>query len=194
MVVSRGNKVKRRTRGEQLGRKDWLRAALALVGSSGVTGLRVQELASLLGSTTGSLYWHFSGRDDLLEALLEHWVEESTEAIATHIEEAEGAPEERLLVLMKMISDNPATASDMAMRQWAQSDARVARTVACMDARRTGVVKRLFEQMGFSEPDLTMRTQVILTYESCEPAIFPRASRAMRARLLAARHRMLCGR
>jgi len=184
-----------RTNGrEQLSRQDWLDAALRTVRSTGVSGLKVQELAASLGSTTGSLYWHFENRGELVRALVTHWGTRSTEEIANSIEASGDSPEMRLLSLMRLVFGNDATRSDLAIRAWATLDRRALRTVKAVDARRAEVVGGLFREMGFDEVEATMRTRVILCYESCERHVFATLSKAERERTLLARHRMLCTR
>ena len=46
-------------------------AALEVLETKGVNALRIDELASSVGVTKGSLYWHFKDRDDLIRAALE---------------------------------------------------------------------------------------------------------------------------
>ena len=55
---------------ERLTRDAWLKAALSLC-VAGIDKLKVAPLAEYLGVTTGSFYWHFKNRRELLEALLD---------------------------------------------------------------------------------------------------------------------------
>jgi AcrR family transcriptional regulator len=54
---------------------DWERAALELIAEQGVQALAVEPLARRMGVTKGSFYWHFSGRESLLEKALARWEE-----------------------------------------------------------------------------------------------------------------------
>jgi len=47
----------------------------------GIEAVAVEPLARKLGVTKGSFYWHFEDRKALLEATLERWERESTEAV-----------------------------------------------------------------------------------------------------------------
>ena len=55
-------------------------AARAAMAEGGIDAVAVEPLARRLGVTKGSFYWHFKDRRALLEATLEGWEEESTEA------------------------------------------------------------------------------------------------------------------
>lgn len=184
--------VKQQPRTKRLGRRDWLEGALRFVARTGVQGLKVQELAASLGATTGSLYWHFTDRADLTRSLVEHWAVVSTEALARRIEDAAASPEERLLLLMRLVSENVPTRSDLTIRTWASVDAHAARVVTRTDARRAGVVSGLFREMGFDADEVAMRTRLFLCYESCEYQVLPRLTTSKRMRLLKMRHRLLC--
>ena len=60
---------------------DWAEAALQLIAEAGLRALTVSVLASRLGVTKGSFYWHFTGRDDLLAAALGRWERSVTDII-----------------------------------------------------------------------------------------------------------------
>jgi AcrR family transcriptional regulator len=61
--------------------EDWVRAAYSAMTEGGIEAVAVEPLARKLGVTKGSFYWHFEDRKALLEATLERWERESTEAV-----------------------------------------------------------------------------------------------------------------
>ena len=60
---------------------DWARAALEAIAEGGMSAVTVEALGPKVGASKGSFYWHFQDRAALLEAALELWEEERTEAI-----------------------------------------------------------------------------------------------------------------
>lgn len=78
---------------KQLTPHDWSTAALRAMARGGVAAVSVNALASELGATRGSFYWHFKDRDALLAAALETWERDNT---ATLITELEGITDPRL--------------------------------------------------------------------------------------------------
>ena len=74
-------------RAEQLSREQWLAAALEVLRQHGVAGVRIVPIARLLGVTTGSFYWHFKDRQDLLQSMLEYWVHTITNSVMDEIDE-----------------------------------------------------------------------------------------------------------
>jgi len=79
----------------RLSRESWIEAATALVAEGGIAAVAVEPLAARLGATKGSFYWHFTNRDDLVQAVLDAWVDKHTEAIIRYAE-AEPDPRARL--------------------------------------------------------------------------------------------------
>src|SRR3954468_12104589 len=57
------------------GREELLAAALRVFAERGYRQAGVDEIAAAAGYSKGALYWHFSGKDDLLLALLEERVD-----------------------------------------------------------------------------------------------------------------------
>ncbi len=85
---------------------DWLQAASRVIAEAGVSAVAVEPLARRLGVTKGSFYWHFPNRDALLEATLERWERESTEAVIAAVEQV-ADPRERLRRLAEVSIDDP---------------------------------------------------------------------------------------
>ncbi|WP_129839493.1 TetR/AcrR family transcriptional regulator [Streptomyces sp. RFCAC02] len=56
---------------------DWADAALAAMREGGgLASIAIEPLATRLGATKGSFYWHFANRDALIEAALRRWEEQ----------------------------------------------------------------------------------------------------------------------
>src|SRR5918911_4591826 len=72
-------RVDRRTRAARAegraARDELLDAALAVFARRGYRDAGVDEIAAEAGYSKGALYWHFSGKEDLLMALLEERVD-----------------------------------------------------------------------------------------------------------------------
>ncbi|MBM3798550.1 MAG: TetR/AcrR family transcriptional regulator [Actinobacteria bacterium] len=69
-------------------------ATLDLIFDKGIDAVRLDDIISEVGVTTGSLYWHFRDRDDLIrQALAEHLrrsIEATVEGINTALDTATG--------------------------------------------------------------------------------------------------------
>lgn len=115
-----------------LNRDDWLRAARRALLKGGVEAVRVAKLARDLRVTKGSFYWHFKGRDELLELLLREWESEMQEVLA-QVGGATGrqalAALMQLLIERARLSEEGKVPSDAAIFAWASVSPRVARRV-----------------------------------------------------------------
>ena len=64
-------------------RQDWLNAALSVLKQGGVEAVKVADLAARMGVSRSSFYWYFKSRQDLLDALLDHWQDTNTSALVS---------------------------------------------------------------------------------------------------------------
>jgi AcrR family transcriptional regulator len=78
----------------RLSRQDWIDAAFEALETGGVPAVAVEPLATRLGVTKGSFYWHFKDRSELLAAALEQW-SETTPSLIESLDAIED-PRERL--------------------------------------------------------------------------------------------------
>ena len=90
---------------------DWVRAAARAISEGGIEAVAVEPLAKRLGVTKGSFYWHFKDRRVLIEAALERWEEESTNA-AISATRSVADPRERLVRLAEEAFDDEPRSQD----------------------------------------------------------------------------------
>jgi AcrR family transcriptional regulator len=69
-------------------RDELLDAALRVFASRGYRQAGVDEIAAAAGYSKGALYWHFSGKEDLLQALLEERVDAPMREMVALLESA----------------------------------------------------------------------------------------------------------
>ena len=93
----------------RLTRDDWIAAALTAIGEAGVGAVAVEPLATRLGATKGSFYWHFANRDALLEAALQAWEAATTTDIFDEVERSTSDPAEQLRLLVSRVVANAET-------------------------------------------------------------------------------------
>lgn len=145
-----------------LGRMEWLEAAVEELADGGIGAVRVEVLARRLGVTKGSFYWHFEGRDDLLDAVLAWYEAAGTEEIIERVDAAAPDAEARLRALADLVFA-PAGTSDgaePAIRAWASSDPRAAETLERVDRRRVGYVTELLAETGLERAVARRRAEI----------------------------------
>jgi TetR/AcrR family tetracycline transcriptional repressor len=125
--------------------------ALALADASGLESLTIRKLATELGVTPMALYWHFRGKDELLEALAERaWSE-----IDTSVDAALPWPDQLRALLTSLVSvlrAHPAAAQLLA-RSEKNSEAALNATEVTLELLRTA---------GFSPQDASALARTAL--------------------------------
>ena len=115
--------------------------------------MRVEVVAERLGITKGGFYRRFKDRRALLDALLEAWKRGRIAAIEQQTELGGEKRRDRLKSLIRLYSErrNPeGMAIELAIRQWARSDAAAAAAVASVDAARLNIVAQLYGKLGLA--------------------------------------------
>ena len=179
--------------GKQLSRDDWLRAALETMRRAGVDGVKVAPLAASLGVTTGSFYWHFKNRRELLELLLDYWERTTTEMVTDEAKRFEGLPENRILFLMQRVMEGDLAGYDLPIRLWAQSDDGARKVFRRVLKKRFGFATWMFQEAGFSRRDAENRARMMVVYMMGESTLVRQSNSASRE-AIRERHAILMAR
>ena len=155
-----------------LTREDWLNAAIHTLFESGIGSVSIVQLANTLGITRGSFYHHFTDREDLLRAMLNHWEKKWTVNIREEIRSLELPPGEMLLALVQSIRNHKAADYDAPFRAWALHDPLARAILEEVDTFRLDYIRSLFEAAGFAGIDAENRARLLLYYEMPDPAFF----------------------
>lgn len=174
---------------KRLSREEWLAAALEVLKSEGVGKVNIVRIARDLGVTSGSFYWHFKDRNDLLRSLLDFWVSSKTEAVLEKADQ--GAPSERLFKLMEILTLGKEARYEVAVRAWAGFDKMAAAVVRGTDKRRIEWLRGIFHELGFSGIEAEMRARLFVYYQLAEPMVLWREPKSKRREILGLRHRLL---
>ncbi|MCC2102977.1 MAG: TetR/AcrR family transcriptional regulator [Hyphomicrobiales bacterium] len=146
---------------EQLGRKEWIAAAIEAASEGGIDNVRVERLARRLRVTKGSFYWHFKDRNALLQALLEAWQDMQTTAVIDNVEAVGGQPREILANVISHIGGMN-VGLEIALRQWAATDDEVYKTIVRIDEVRISHLQSIIARAGI--PAERARERAMLLY------------------------------
>jgi len=167
----------------------WVEAALAELTQGGIDRVRVEVLAKALGVTKGGFYRRFKDRRALLDALLETWTRGRIAAIEKHTELGDATARERLKSVIRLYSErvNPeGMAIELAIRQWARSDAAAAAAVARVDATRLKTVTQLYGKLGLAAADAEARAVLFYSFIFGQSLLFFEQAPRKRTSLIAA--------
>jgi AcrR family transcriptional regulator len=145
---------------------DWSAAALDALERQGLAAIAVEPLAKTLGTTKGSFYWHFSGRDALITAALDLWEQRDTDGVIATIERAGDATDQLralLRLVLRAVKEPPgAGAIELALQPHADHPL-VAPVLARVTQRRMAVLEDLFAAQGLSRSQARDRARLAYT-------------------------------
>jgi AcrR family transcriptional regulator len=134
----------------RLSRESWVEGAISLVAEGGIAAVAVEPLAARLGATKGSFYWHFTNRDDLIQAVLDAWVDKHTEAIIRHAE-AEPDPRARLHRLFVDVEVARRDSRIEVKLLASKDDPRVDKVLQQVTRRRIEYVAQCYRDLGLDD-------------------------------------------
>ena len=170
---------------------DWLRAAMEVLRTQGVGGVRVLTLAKRLAVTRGSFYWHFRDRQDLLDHMLDWWDREMTDTVIAHVDAVRGDAYRRAVALGDLVLKEDLARYDLSMQSWATGDPKVAAVVERVLKKRVAYLASLFHDAGFSRAEGRARGHLMATYIMGERTVLAGESLETRRRLLRRQVRFL---
>src|SRR5215472_961844 len=134
---NRGTRT-RKPRSDAFQKQDWVIAARKLLIRRGIANVKVERLADEMAVTTGSFYWHFSGRQELYDALLQDWYDTNTAPLYEAVRTAGSDPRRQYLAFFGVwvLERDFDPKYDQAIRDWARTSKKVANDLREIDGRR----------------------------------------------------------
>lgn len=177
-----------------LHRDAWLKKALDVLFSQGISNVKVEILARELNVTKGSFYWHFKNRDELLRHMVDWWRNNQLAFIerldVKHITDAPN--------LIKSVIDfthhTDDSRHDVAMREFARFDRYAAEAVSAIDQKRIDYLCALFSAAGFDDAETLLRAQALYFYQVGEYTTSLALEPGLRDELAERRFRLLISR
>lgn len=164
----------------------WTDAALDLLATSGIDGVRVELLAKELEVTKGSFYWHFKDRDALFERMLSRWRQAATLALIERLDRKEASAEERLsrLLRLPLAGRRSAKAADveLAIRLWGRRDQRAREALREVDQLRLRYLADLIRALGASDEEAEARAILAYSYMRVAPSLIPADAQSLMER------------
>lgn len=141
---------------------DWAEAALKAIAHGGLAAVAVEPLAARLGTTKGSFYWHFADRSALVEAALQRWEQEHTEAVIELVA-AEPDPRARLSKLVANVLEySRKDQIELALLAHA-NDPQVGAALRRTTERRVGFVADQFRELGLGSAESQQRAVLVVS-------------------------------
>jgi AcrR family transcriptional regulator len=141
-------------------RQRWIDEGLEALATGGPDAVRVESLARALGVTKGGFYGYFDDRSALLDEMLASWERSSVDDVIERVERDGGdarAKLRRLSALAAPPGGKPLR-TDLAVRDWARRDGRVATRLKRVDNRRLDYLRSLFRAFTDDEDNIEVRS------------------------------------
>jgi AcrR family transcriptional regulator len=174
------------SRNQSLNREDWILAAWDILGNGSLEEVKVKRLASKLGVTRGSFYWHFKNRQELIEALVDRWFAVLGVREAT-MRDIEGVsdPEKKLWMVMQNVIIRINAGQTIALRLHTHKDSKLRQRIKTEDDRRDHHFAELFQELGFSSvraKELGSLYRAVVMSEYLRNGALPREERIVEAK------------
>jgi AcrR family transcriptional regulator len=144
-------------------RSAWIEEGLKALAAGGADAVRIEPLARALGVTKGGFYWHFHGRQGLLDEMLDEWERLGVDEVIERVEGQGGDARDKLRHLSAIAISGEETLGidplpiDLAIRDWARRDKEVARRLRRVDNRRMDYLRSLFGTFCDDEVEVEAR-------------------------------------
>lgn len=145
-------------------REDWIKAGFDILKTKGISGIKVEALARILGVSKGGFYGYFQNREAFLQAMLDYWAEVLTNRIIKSIGEFKGSLTEKLQQLLHLVDDKIFDNTERPMLSWAIIDSKAEKVVMRAVRERLDFLTQLFLEGGFSQEQAEVRADIVHTY------------------------------
>jgi AcrR family transcriptional regulator len=144
-------------------RQDWLNVAMDVLVSDGVEQVKVLTLGDRLNVSRSSFYWYFKSRQDLLDALLDHWQQTNTAALVRQAQAPADSITAAVCNVFRCFVDDQLfnTRLDFAVREWARRSGPVRRVLDISDEKRLKALTAMFARYGYEPEEAATRARVL---------------------------------
>ncbi|HEY7633573.1 MAG TPA: TetR/AcrR family transcriptional regulator [Thermoleophilaceae bacterium] len=141
-------------------RSSWIDAGLRALAAGGPDAVRIEPLAQELGVTRGGFYWHFEDRRALLEEMLDTWERRSTDEVLERVEGEGGDARDKVRRAGMLTFSRELLPIDLAVRDWARRDQKVAKRLRRVDNRRIEYLRSLIGSFCPDPDDVEARSML----------------------------------
>ncbi len=133
----------------KLSKENWLKYGLEALSNGGYETLKADSMASKLGVSRGSFYWHFKDTSAFHEELLEFWKQQSTSLVIEELDQTVLARDRLEELIKRGLSLN--TKLEREFRFWANQNDNVATFIRKLDSQRESYLVKLFKLSNFQQ-------------------------------------------
>ncbi len=157
----------------RLSKQDFIDLAFDIMAETGgYDAITIDKLCKHLNVSKGSFYWHFKGRNELIDAVVEAWAGQIHKGIHSAIEQqTDGEPLQAIGGIIQYWRDSNIAEIDQVMRHWGRHDPRVADAVSKADRLLLAFLQKNFHSMGFDEVEALRRARLMIAIGIAQPLL-----------------------
>lgn len=142
-------------------KEDWIKAGFEILRDKGISSVKIEAIARILGVTKGGFYGYFLNREAFLQAMLDNWEERYSSEIMNYINSLTGSFSNKLKKLLYMIENNKYDAIELSIYYWAARDPRAEKVLMRVVRERLNFCTNLFLEGGFSQDEAEKRANIV---------------------------------
>lgn len=139
----------------------WLLTGQQLLRTGGIRSVKLDALCEAAGLTTGSFYHHFQNIAAYRNELATFYGSDQVHQLISSITVVD--PYDQLTAVVALAQDKSMGPLDVAMRDWASTDAKAAAAVEAADTALLEHFARLFEDLGHTQDEARLRALLLLS-------------------------------
>ena len=131
----------------------------------GINGINIERLSRRANVAKSSFYHFFNSKDDYLNQLIDHWIEEGTRAIAERFVVIDD-PHDRLRKLVRYVFTNNVENELFLfqLKSLARTNNRIRKIIDQVEKERIRFLKNILIDMGLSDKTATTRSLFLYIY------------------------------
>ena len=122
-------------------------ATLRLVGTRGMVGLTVDEIAAEAGVAKGTVYYNFGSKDGLIDALLRYGVELMAARLTDHDDDARATLTRLVDEMLRFFADYPTFAQLLVSELW-RTPSQWQSTLTLLREQITTLIRAQFQRLA----------------------------------------------
>ncbi|HAZ13825.1 MAG: hypothetical protein A2X86_14480 [Bdellovibrionales bacterium GWA2_49_15] len=142
----------------------WLRFGLQEFSRSGPQGLKIENMARMLGTNKSGFYWYFGGRNEFIREMLEFWRESETRALITKADEADTVVAKILRLFHLALEMRHSSGLLFQLRTHAARDPLFAKVLRATEQERQNYFRRLLKKLGPTKYPAQQTAEIVYLY------------------------------
>jgi AcrR family transcriptional regulator len=146
-------------------RKIWFKVGKEEFIDHGISGLNIERLSRRANVAKSSFYHFFKSKDDYLNQLIDHWIDEGTRAIVERFAVIDD-PHDRLRKLVHYVFTNNVENELFLfqLKSLARTNKRIRKIIDQVEQERVSFIKNILRDMGLSDKTATTRSLFLYIY------------------------------